>query len=297
MRLLITANCQSYGIAAALSAMCDIPQPVCVQNIGVSPQEYKSQLTQALSAADVIIYANNNTIAQEIWLAANTQVRAVKIPLISFHAFHPDVCYACHGVNKVFTTRNHNSFITLWSYKRHLSISSAAKLFRSEIYEALGYYDAWPFAVERMQDSFSNSDLSSSFEEFYLSIKRLGCFMHTINHPNISVLTRLSRLVAKHIGLPVTKDISIGQLNDNLNIMIWPVYQEIAESLGLPTGSYTWKFQREGCFLASVEDYLAATYERYRTEGFTPETLTFVPSDVQYINSFQQIDSILDALL
>lgn len=60
MRIIISANCQTYGIAAALSAMCDIPPPVCIQNIGVPAETLREQLLKELQTADAFIYANNN---------------------------------------------------------------------------------------------------------------------------------------------------------------------------------------------------------------------------------------------
>ncbi len=293
MRIIISANCQTYGIAAALSAMCDIPPPVCIQNIGVPAETLREQLLKELQTADVFIYANNNAIALELAPQFALKVKTLKAPVISFHAFHPDLCYAYHRETKQFTRDNYNSVIALWAYTNHLPIERAASLYRAEVYAALGYFEAWPAAIRQMQTAFEDSHLKADFREFYMALKREGCFMHTVNHPRLPVLLLLTKLIARHLGLEMRREISPGQINDNLNGQIWPIYPEIAENLALEGGSYVWKYIKDCRFIDGVPNYLAAKYEDYRSQGLTPQDLQFVPSSAQFLDSMERADAVL----
>jgi hypothetical protein len=293
MKILISSNCQTYGLAAAMSAMCEVPPPVCIQNIGTPAETLRKQLACALASADVFVYSQNNSIAIELAAAIAAPQRVVRTPVIAFHAFHPDICYAYHRETKQFTRENYNSTIALWAFFKGLPPERAARLYCHEVYEALGYLSAWDAAYRQMQSAFEDSDLNFGFREFYLAVKRSGCFMHTINHPGLPVLIHLSKLLARHLGIPIRREISPGELNDNLNGQIWPIYPEIAETLGLEGGSYTWKYVKDNRYIEGVGHYLEEKFRDYRENGHTPETLQFVPSTAQFIDSMEHADSIL----
>lgn len=293
MKIVISANCQTYGISAALSAMCDMPPPVCIQNIGVPAETLREQLVYELENADAFIYANNNAVGIELASQFSSKLAGLKVPVVSFHAFHPDLCYAYHRQSLQFTRDNYNSVIALWAYTNNLAPERTAMLYRAEVYAALGYFDAWPAAVRQMQAAFDDSDFKPDFREFYLAVKREGCFMHTVNHPRLPVLMGLSKLIIRRLGLEVRREISPGQINDNLNGQIWPIYPEIAEHLALEGGSYVWKYIQEGRSLSGVRQYLDAKFEDYRQQGHTPDTLQFVPSTVQFLDSMERADAVL----
>jgi hypothetical protein len=289
-KIVISSGCQTYGLAPALSAMCNISEPTCVQNIGVDSTALKIDLQRELQDAAVFVFSNNNTVASEVLSEIAFRGLAVKVPVVQFHAFHPDICYAYHKHTMAFTRQHYNSAIALWAYCNKLDVAKTTALYREEVFYALGYFGAWEQAVKALQENFNNSDLRSHFRDFYLEVKRHGVFMHTINHPTLVVLIALAKAIANHVGVPIKRQIPRGQLNDNLNGSIWPIYPEIAHHLALDGGSYTWKFTNANQTFDGIKTFVDHSFNDYREQGLEPEVLQFVPSSAQFLGSMDELN-------
>jgi len=66
--------------------------------------------------------------------------------------------------------------------------------------------------------------------------------MHTINHPVIEVMFDMARALLTHLDQPIYADVAPPP--DNLASVVWPIYPEIGERLGV-AGSYLFKPSEE----------------------------------------------------
>jgi hypothetical protein len=124
--------------------------------------------------------------------------------------------------------------------------------------------DAWPAEVAQLRAKFAASDIE--FSPFFLRIKRLGNFMHSINHPKLPALRQIAAQAAALIDPACTflDDPALETIPDALLHSVWPVYPEIAACYSLP-GSYVWKLPAR--YYYGVDDFVAHAYEMYREGG------------------------------
>lgn len=272
--VLVLGNCQAPGVAGILAACAGVSEAIPLTSLNLSVEAQRAQLMAHAPRAEVWFINPVNQLAREVFAEhARPGARLVTVPALHFSAFHPDVCYAMHRGTQQLTLQHYNSALVAWAYAAGLSAERAASLFRGEVYRALGYLDAWGRSVDGLRDTFRRSDLADDFDAFMLRAQRLGCFMHTPNHPHLSVLTHLARLAARRAGLELLEEPVPGELADGLSSTIWPVYPEIAQALGVEGGSLTWKFATRGEYLCGVQTYVQHAYAGYRAQGIAPADL------------------------
>ena len=289
--VVVVGNCQAPGVATVLAASCGVAEVYPVTGLNLSPDGFRNQLAAHAARADVWFASPSNAVAREVFAEkARPGARLVTVPALHFNAFHPDVCYAQHRTLQQLTTQHYNSAIVAWAYINGLSPAQAAALFRRDTYQALGYLDAWPGAVDALRRTFETSDLKPQFNAFMQHAQRLGCFMHTPNHPNLAVVALLARTAARQAGLEVLDEPAPGELVDGLASTLWPVYPEIASELGLECGSHTWKFVSRNEYLSGVPAYVRHAYRGYAAQGIMPADL-----EIRWLKT-EQLDRVLRPL-
>ena len=262
-RIVVTSNCQTWGIASALQIFlpCDTLVPLITPD--TSSPEGVAKFIADLAGIDVWISILDLSWATDNGFEEIPGFLFVKIPPVGFSAFHPDLCYARNLHTGTYTHDNYESAIGIWAYNHELTVADAAKLFNRDSYAKLGYFDLWNANISILRNSFINCELD--FQSFMLPLKRSGLFMYSINHPKGSVLVELARQVAAKLGASssvVGQDIYI---EDSLRPgSIWPLYSEIADELSLPDGSYNWRFN--GLWLRGVEQYLEFAFNHYQRQ-------------------------------
>jgi tetratricopeptide (TPR) repeat protein len=272
--VLMLGNCQAPGVASVLAACTEASEVIPLTSLNRSEQAQREQLLAHAARADVWFINPVNRLAREVFAqAARPGARLVTLPALHFNAFHPDVCYAMHRGSQQLTQQHYNSALVVWAYGAGLGPEEAAALFNAETYRAVGYLGAWSRAVAGLQDTFRRSDLADDFAPFMQRVQRLGCFMHTPNHPHLAVLAQLAQLAAKKAGLALVSDLAVGELVDGLAGTVWPVYPEIARALALDGGSLQWKFLTSGEHLDGVAAYVQHAYAAYQRQGIAPADL------------------------
>lgn len=226
--IVVTSNCQTFGIAAALAAI--YPTDVVVPHHRLKPSDN-------LPDCDVVVADARNPDGNQWIDRAPRPAQVIRFSRIRFAGFHPDLCFLRRR-STGDTAGEYRSAIALWAYANGLTIADAEGLFCDEIYKALGYYDCFENSVSKLKDDFRDTDVS--FDRLYLSIKRKGVFMHTYNHPKVSALVCLARLIAEKIGPEGAYLGADEAIADGLSSHIWPVYPEIAADLAVEGGSYDW---------------------------------------------------------
>lgn len=272
--VLVLGNCQAPGVASVLAASCGVSEAVPLTSLNLSPEAQRAQLLAQAPRAEVWFVNPANTLAREVFAeAARPGAKLVTVPALHFNAFHPDVCYAHHKGTQQLTQQHYNSAVVAWAYGNGLDEARTAELFRADTWQALGYLDQWGKAVQGLRDTFRRSDLGDDFDAFMQRAQRMGCFMHTPNHPHLALVTMLARAAARRAGLEVFDEPAPGELVDGLAGTIWPVYPDIAASLALATGSWTWKFVTRNEVVAGVPAFVRHAFAAYRAQGIAPADL------------------------
>jgi hypothetical protein len=203
------------------------------------------------------------------WVSAKVR----HFPVVNFNAYHPDMVYVADtvaGGHLQGPMGDYHSAIALWAWMQGLDLDRTLSLFRSEVYEALGYFDYWPSAVRELElaGKHAGVPLGDLLERW----RRRGCWLYSLNHPKQGVMADVVRRVLLREGIdpiPNAED----YLTDTLSVHpSWPVYPEIGERLGIQ-GHYLFK---RAAGLGSADnpvpfmglpEFVAASFETYSGYG------------------------------
>ncbi len=278
MGLKILGNCQVGGIADCLELLSNgsSVDGILVSNdpnvlLGELSEHFRFQENTVLMHESVreIVRANGNL--EQFALPSN-----VYVPSISFAAFHPDIQYAFvnGAVVKSGLESDWNSRLMLWAYLNRLSMTNTEKLFREEVFQALGYFDEWDRSSITLRKSFE--ECGFDYGRWIRSVQRTGLFMYGINHPMQIGLSQLAIQIAEKV-FPHSY-IAIEDLHtyttDYLSHIIWPVYPEIGDHLGVE-GSYHWRVARKH---ASLTEFIELCFSAWDKEKLRKQRVNFIPS-------------------
>lgn len=262
MRVVVSSNCMTGGLTSALSLMFPEHQFVPIPYVGTDI----AVLHEQLAMADVWLFSGpeeqQNAILNE---QSNSSLRVIRFPELYFNAFHPDQVYAWmpDGTLVEGATGPYNSAVVLWAWQHKLTVTQAISLMRPEIFQALGYHDRWQLSVDRLKHDFLPYPILD-YRDFIIPLQRSGCFMHTVNHPRVSAMAQMARVLGKQLDPNVrTEEISIeGMIVDGLFMasFSWSVYPSIANSLGIK-GGFLWK--REDHSVIRLEQFVTESFQKY----------------------------------
>lgn len=274
-QIIVSSNCQTGGVAAALQVIfpddeiTPLPLPV------LANAEAGTQFIEKIKDADVWVSIGGYDLLEKHGL--QNSIHLVRIPIIRFSGFHPDLVYARKASTNELIIPHYNSAIAVWAYKNNVDVKDAAKLFNEQSYAGLGYLDHWERSVAELKQRFKDTDLD--FSDFMLSMRREGLFMYSLNHPKVAALARLAKLAAMKMGASATVLDRYIDINDGLNEIIWPIYPEIGESLSLPS-DYIWKMEDGGGhWISGVDAFLKYTYETYANQKIAPHDIIALQVD------------------
>jgi hypothetical protein len=258
-QIIVLGNCQVGGIAAALQRIYWADE---VQAVPLNPAgkvERGAPFFKQIADADLVF--GSKSLEALLREKGKLPPNFVSVPAIYFSAFHPDVVRARAGTEKRFS---YNSAICAWAFNRGLEPAQALRLYTRRTFAELGYFERWDASVAHQRAAFESAGLP--FDRFFLAVKRLGAFMHTVNHPNATVLAYLAKtlaLAAGHEDSIWNREIVI---NDALSrVESWGVYPEVARELAVH-GSYSWLVER-GTLIEGLENYVEHAYRRYTEAG------------------------------
>lgn len=211
----------------------------------------------------------------------------ITAPRLYFPGFHPDMATPSKAAGKCpnLPLGTANSAILLAAWSEGFGPDEAITLFRDEVYEALGYYEAFDAATEL---------LVRECGLFGVDVRPLmGAwkrpFFHVPLHPKIEVLNDVALALLHNAGIETSG--SAPPVADGLSInVIWPVYPEIGERLGVE-GSYIFRPNCEGAEdgmrSLTLEQFIERTFAGYHR---APPDLSQFPrmsdSRLQSIGSF-----------
>ncbi len=269
MRIVVLGNCQSNGIAHGLAHL--LPEAsVQVAQIDFGPRTPRGLAAAKLLEGCDVVFTQTlapkwGTLATEALAAAG--LRVVRVPLILFRGYQPDLFNLRHE-NRTLPSpvgAYHSSIIAA-AFALGLPEGDVATLFNRLVYARLGYFEAFGKARTLLETTLE--PFGPHFAGLFESWHARGPFMHTANHPRVFVLADIARAAAIDAGLLPADTPPVTPIYDHLaNNAIWPVYPEIADTLGVP-GSMVFKRAAPGGgadpLHLGLHGLIRESYARYR---------------------------------
>lgn len=187
---------------------------------------------------------------------------------VHFSGLHPDITYlGVMGARVPSVMGDYHSRLILFCFVNGLSVQDCVDLFRGDIYQRLGYFDAFSLAQSELlrRDEFCDVP----FGERFLQDTRRRLTLYTVNHPTNAVLSQLVDEVMRKAGLQ-TIDFPAEYLPHSLSEnYIWPIYPEISEHHALPYQT-PFFFLKQGADVGRVldlQDLVQSAYQAYSGIG------------------------------
>ena len=270
-QIVVSGHCQTPGMTIALHACLQGDDFYAYSLVSPSDQEGVAVFADALRKAEIwIANSGHEFISRHPPVAEALAGKTIMtMPMIEFHAFHPDMTYLVDRRNGLPLKPDYNSRIIFWAWREGVPADRVPALFTEEAMGRLGYFDEWQRSEGALRASFDACGLD--FGAFFLPVKRLGAFMHTMNHPRVEALNSLAKVIARKLGAPPEVDVMPVRLPDFIDNEIWPIYPPIGRRLGLPH-AYLWR--TEGRNLG-LEDYIRFAYDAYDRHALPREHADF----------------------
>lgn len=269
-RFFIIGNCQTEVIANLIETMVPsstaaawLLTPKHLQEID-NPNALKYHFAEAdlvfiqLPPGDPILDKINS-----LYEAYNSKIRL--IPNINYTLYHPDMIYVQSDAGTIKGPMGeYHSALAFFAWKQGLSLRETKSLFNREIFAHVGYFEhAMPSAKMLIE---TGAAVSLPLDALLERWGKLGCFMHTMNHPKLSVLADVTRAALIREGITYIPGID-QYVDDPLALHpCWPVYPEIAETLGIE-GSYYFKRSTNRSLdklqMIDLEDFIIGSFETY----------------------------------
>jgi hypothetical protein len=277
LNTIVLGNCQVGGIADSLELLSNGSAVKCLL-VSNDPKMLFGELSEHLRHPGDTVLVHESV--REIILVDDALVKFdrpenIYIPTIAFAAFHPDIQYGFVGgaVVKSGLDSDWNSRIMLWAYSNGLSQDETENLFREEVFQALGYFDEWDKSAKTLKKSFDTCGFD--YGRWIRSVQRTGVFMYGINHPMQIGLSQLAVQIAEKI-FP-NSHVAIEDLHtfttDYLSHIVWPVYPEIGDHLGVE-GSYHWRVARKH---ASLTEFIKLCFSAWDKIELRKLKVNFIP--------------------
>jgi ABC-type polysaccharide/polyol phosphate transport system ATPase subunit len=246
--MLVLGNCQARPLATCLQALCP--------DFAFMGLELPSSLTHGFLKRDRHLHARLDQYEQILAQPDCARMiaesfpdlseKVFRFPILVFAAYHPDLVYIRltrdgPGSHLFGPLGHYNSAIALWGFLRGLTVEQTAALFNERTYEALGYFNFW----QSSRQSLLNEGLAADMplEDSLNGWSQSGCFMHSINHPKVSVLADVGERLLATLKLPRTRQAGDFVADEFANGPVWPLYPEVAERLGVSGGHYLFKVE------------------------------------------------------
>ncbi|WP_347302278.1 WcbI family polysaccharide biosynthesis putative acetyltransferase [Croceibacterium sp. TMG7-5b_MA50] len=239
-RWLVVSNCQTVGVANCIQA-----QAPDVSVVPLDPGKFNKRRwrpnAQIAGFDRLLIYP---PVQAEMPRARMDRIAThIRLPIITFRAYHPDLIYLHHRGRPLGGPISHyHSAIAFACYLEGIGAADAIGYFNGGFYERCGYLGLWDAERDRLLGAFAAEGLD--IRPYFRDWGRRAAFMYSYNHPRIRPLYDMASAVLAHLGMvPRRSDLLP---HDNLaNSAIFPVYPEIGETLGVygqsdfrPAGTY-----------------------------------------------------------
>lgn len=263
-QLVVTSNCQTHGIASSLQLM--------VADCAAIP-------IWSLSGLDFIVDEINSKAHDGfIWLTIlNEEQRAtvsnrlikkpsmvLNIPEIFFDAFHPDMTYVqlTNGTLQESALGHYHSRIALWCFLNQVDATRTMEMFNLRTFDQLDYFGKFENSMTGLKNAFNDCELD--IDPLSSILSHGNPFMHTFNHPKISVLASLAESICKKLNLKTDlKHYEVPQVLRDVLLEsgpIFPIYPEVGDFFGFQ-GTYA--SRRQDGRVLNLEDFISESFGMY----------------------------------
>jgi Polysaccharide biosynthesis enzyme WcbI len=264
-QIVVTSNCQTHGIASSLQLMipkCKTLPVWTLSGLDYVVEEISSKATEDFIWLTILTRDQQNSVLERLSVRPS---KILEIPEIFFDAFHPDMTYVqlTNGALQESALGHYHSRISLWCFLNGLSTEQCLKLFNGTTYQSLGYFGKHEHALEELRNDIEKCGLDMAPLKRILTHK--DAFMHTFNHPKLSLLAALSQSIIFKLELPtVMQQEEVSQVLRDVLLEagpIYPIYPEIAEFFGVEGSYYS---RRQDGRILSLFDFTYESFEIYK---------------------------------
>jgi hypothetical protein len=272
--IVVTTNCQTHGIAAALQQM--------IQGVEVLP-------IWKLSGDEHIVENLKKLINNEIiWVTSikkdkikefvdKSKIKLAKsliIPEIFFDAFHPDMTYFLDKDKNIIESPigHYHSKIAMWGFVRGKKTSEIIDYFQFKNFEQLGYTNRYVSSIESMKNQFETSDLK--FDIMNEIIYSREIFMHTFNHPKQLILSRIAEKICLDLDyIPALDYKEYTEVSSDILFNSGPIYPVFPSVANLFGNEGSTKFRKQDGEILSLEHFIEKSYQIY--QKLNPQSINF----------------------
>lgn len=271
-RIAVVGNCQSFGVAYAMQLL-DPSASVDRFAVHIKALADVERLAKTLSSYDYVFaheFPSGLLRRGDSDDLRRLVPHATFFPCLWFPAYHPDQIYLVDetrgGAGAFGPLGPYHSALAAFAFRKGLSLDEANALFNANVFDELGYFDAWSPAVAALVDTAAKFSLD--LRDDVIRWSRRGVFMWSNAHPKSFVLYDLAKTLLARAGIAVREiDWDYYAIDDLGRSEVYPVYPPIAERFGHP-GSYT--FKRGNYHLSSsvgdnltLPQFLSESYKVY----------------------------------
>lgn len=261
--IVILGNCQGAQLAACLRRM--LPQTT------VHFVRYfdDADIAALASGGDQCLVLVQNPIMSfgDVVRSLRGTCRVIDFPAIAHAGFHPDLIRPKQ--NKVLVQgplgSNHSALV-LYAYLRGMDEAATLTLFRSDVFRSLGYYEARAESDSHLCATLSQFGLYD--EAVFAPLLGGSCFMHNTIHPKLPLVAALARAILAREGIaPVIAYPENLMADDLANNVVWPIYPEIGQALGIAGGEYAFQFKPVPRHTFNLPEFIARSFAAYREQN------------------------------
>jgi hypothetical protein len=276
MKVLIFGNCQVSTVGRVMQAMTGGIAATCVETTpgwlqAMASGEY--DLGPALEGAELVFVQMVGAVTEMIRQRYPAHAHKLRqFPLLNYAAFHPDCVYVSIKGGGYLQGRmgDYHSSIAFWAWKQGWSWREALTLFNPHVYELLDFHSYDEVACKLLTEYGRQTGIEMA-PLLHRWMSR-GAWMHSINHPRLSVLADVTAELLRREGIDAMVPVD-AMVEDTLaRFPIWPVYPPIAARMGCE-GSYLFKIDRGSCtsdqpvIMLSLAQFVQASFKLYDSHG------------------------------
>jgi hypothetical protein len=273
----IIGNCQAEIVTKFIRVLCPDLKVHRFGHSEILNQQERAANEKILEASDYVFTnpLRHDQYGKFSFANLKDQARTHFFNPVSFAGFQPDCVYLglAKAIPRSSPVGDYNSSIAVFAYLQGASVAETVDLYNDTVYRELGFYDVWKLNRDALIRNYKNFDidLSDDFEVW----KRHGLFMYTINHPYAFVMRDITKHLLTRAGIPMRDVDPVKFVSDRgADDIVWPVYPEIAEHLGVQgemtfKASDRWVPRDEQPRVFGLEDFVRgsfASYEKMRRE-------------------------------
>ena len=286
MKLMMLGNCQSGGLADSLELLIpgsEIGHELLSNDVATLEIELRKH-AKSRKIGLILHDSVQSIIDFHPQLQGILPEDTIVVPTVTFAAFHPDIQYGfiAGSVVKNGLDSDWNSRILLWAYMNKLKEREARELFREEVYRELGYLDEWASSTALLKLGFEKCGFD--FGRWMRSVQRDGVFMYGINHPFPIALSNLAIQIVERYFADKHQHVDDVHkyVTDYLPHIMWPVYPEIADELGVE-GTYRWRVGRK---YAQLDEFILLCYQRW-------DSIKLRKLEINLVSTISELDNMV----